>query len=93
MLKSPIKPKIHVETGSPLQPAVGLFDDMRASTLPVWDRFGCGEMTVICHPLSISHKFSYFVLRRSLFTMYPSSARKTDAFQNLIQDVPCPIWN
>lgn len=34
-LKSPNKPTMHVETSSPLQPAVGLFDDMRASSLQV----------------------------------------------------------
>lgn len=91
MLTSPIRPTMHVETSSPLQPAVGLFDASELSAR--WDRFGCGEMTVFCHPLSISHKISSFVLRRSLFTMYPSSACKTDAFQSLNQDVPCPIWN
>lgn len=35
MLTSPIKPTMHVETSSPLRSAVGLFDDMRASSLHV----------------------------------------------------------
>ena len=39
------KSTIHVETGSPLQPAVYLLDDFRASSLHGRDtclRFGCG---------------------------------------------------